>query len=106
MKGCCDETNLLFTCHQPVMKGFIVGIRRPKETVGIIDLEVVPAGVCGCTVTTNQESYTEGGKFGVVDSLHHWETWILHLTFILDAEGVFEGEGTSGLKHGCSFVGF
>ena len=55
MRGCCDEIDVLFTCHQTVIKGFIVGIGRPRETVGVIDLEVVLEGVCGVTVTTGQE---------------------------------------------------
>ena len=73
--------------------------------VGIIDLKVVPAGVCGVTVTTKHESYTESGTFGVVDTLHHLETDIIDLTFILYAEDVFEVEGPSRLNHGHSFVG-
>ena len=72
---------------------------------GIIDLEVVPVGVCGVIVTTYQERYTEGGAFVVVDTLHHWYMRVVDLTFILDAEDFFEGEGPLWLKHGRSFFG-
>ena len=75
------------------------------DTVGIIDLEVVPAGVCGVKVNLEKEIYKEGGAFGVADTLCYWETSILDLTFILDTEDVFEGEGPRRLKHGHSFVG-
>ena len=73
------------------MKGFIVGIVRPRETVGIIDLEVVPTGICGVTVNTKQERQTQGGTFGVTDNLHHWDIGIIDLTFILHTEDGFEG---------------
>ena len=87
------------------MKEFIVGIGHTRETVGIIDLEVVPAGVCRVIVTTEQESYTEGSTFGIADTLHVGETRIIYLTFILKAEDVLEGEGPRGIKFGRSFVG-
>ena len=58
MRFCCDEIDVLFICLQPVAEGFIFGIGRPRETVGNIDLEMVPAGVCKVTVTTNHEEYT------------------------------------------------
>ena len=56
------------------MKGCMLCIESPRDMVWIIDLEVVPAGVCGFTVTTDNERYTEGGAFGVLDDLHRWET--------------------------------
>ena len=37
------------------MKVFIVYIGCPRETVWIIDLDVVSSGVCGITVTTKPE---------------------------------------------------
>ena len=46
-----------------------------------------------------------GGAFGIEDKFHHWETGVMDITLIIDAEDVFEGEGPSGLKHGCYFVG-
>ena len=82
----------------------MVGIGRTGEMVGVTDLEVVPAGVCVVTVTTDKESYTERGAFGVADTLHHWEAGILDLASILDVEYVFEGEGPRCLKHSRSFV--
>ena len=54
------------------MKGCIFCIGCPRETVWIIELKVVHAGFCGVTVTTDQERYTEGGAFGIADTLHHW----------------------------------
>ena len=63
MRVCCDETDVIFICLQPVAEGFIFGIGRPRETVGIIELEMVPVGVCKVTVTTNHEGYTECGAF-------------------------------------------
>ena len=53
MIGCFAETDVLFTCRKPVMKGCIVCIRRPRETIYVIDLEVVTEGVSGVTVKTN-----------------------------------------------------
>ena len=50
MRVCCDETDVLFICLQPLVEGFIFGIGHPRETVGIIDSEVVPVGVCIVTV--------------------------------------------------------
>ena len=105
MRGCCAETNVLLDFRQPVVKGSIVLIGCPMDTVSIIDLEVVPAGICGFKVTPEKESYTEGGTFGVADTLYHWETGILDITFILDTEDVFEGEGPRRLKHDRYFVG-
>ena len=58
MIGFWAETDIIFTCCQPVAKGYILGIGRPRETVGIIDLEAVTAGVCGVTVITEKERYT------------------------------------------------
>ena len=55
MRGCCADIYLLFIYHQPVVKGFIVGIICPRETFRLVDLEVVPTGVCGFTVTTDKE---------------------------------------------------
>ena len=55
MRGCYAKTDVLVACLQTVVKGFTVGIGRPMETVGIIDLEVVPTGVCRVTVTPEQE---------------------------------------------------
>ena len=81
------------------MKGFIVDIGCPRETVWIIDLELVPAGVYKVTVTTYHESYTECGAFGIVDTLHMGETGIIDLTFILEAEDVIEGYVPIRLKH-------
>ena len=52
MQGYCADTEVLFTFFRAVVKGFIVGIGHSMETVCIIDLKVVPAGVCGVTVTT------------------------------------------------------
>ena len=52
MRGCCDDTDVVFTCCLTVVKGFIVGIGHPMETVWIIELEVVPAGVYGIKVNT------------------------------------------------------
>ena len=46
---------MLFTFLQSVMKGCIVYIGRPRETVWVIDLELLPVGVCGVTVATDQE---------------------------------------------------
>ena len=37
------------------MKVCIVCIGSPRKTIGIIDSEVVPAVVCGVTVTTKLE---------------------------------------------------
>ena len=87
------------------MKGCIICIGRPRETVWIIDLEVVPAGVCGVTVTTNQEKWTEIGTFGVSDKPHHWEKGVNYINFFLDAEDAFEREGPRWLKQGSYFVG-
>ena len=56
-------------------------------------------------MTTDQESYTEGGSFGVAHNLRHWETGIRDLTFVLDVECVFEGEVPRCLKHSISFFG-
>ena len=50
MRVCCYETDVLFILLQTVVEGFIFGIGRPMETFGIIDSEVVPAGVCKVTV--------------------------------------------------------
>ena len=47
---------MLFICLQTVVKGFIVGIGRTMETFGIIDLEVVPTGVCKVTGTKFNKS--------------------------------------------------
>ena len=55
MRVCCDETDVIFIFLQPVVEGFIFGIGSPRETVGIIDSEVVPTGVCKVTVTTKHE---------------------------------------------------
>ena len=55
MRGSCADTDVLFTCGQIVVKGLIVGIGRPRETVGVIYLDMVPTGVCGDTGNTNQE---------------------------------------------------
>ena len=60
--------------------------------VWIIEFEVVPAGLCGVTVTTNKERQTEGGACGVVDALHKWDTGFHDFTFILDEDCVFEEE--------------
>ena len=58
MRVCYYETDVIFILLQSVVEGFIFGIGRPRETVGNIDLEMVPAGVCKVTVTTNHEEYT------------------------------------------------
>ena len=50
MRVGCDETDVLFILLQTVVEGFIFGIGSPRETVGIIDSEVVPTGVCKVTV--------------------------------------------------------
>ena len=55
MRGCCDETDVLFTFHQPLMEGFIAGIGCTRERFGIIELELVLSGFCIVTVITNQE---------------------------------------------------
>ena len=86
------------------MKGCIVCISRPRDMVWIIDLEVVPAGVYGVTVTTGQERYTEIGNFGVADTLHQWHTGVRDITFVLDVGGVFEVYVPFWLEHGSSFV--
>ena len=87
------------------MEGFIVGIGRPRERVGIIDLEVVPAEVYKVTVITEQERDTECGNFGVSDNLHVEETGIIDITFTPEAEDVLGGEGTRVIKYGRYFVG-
>ena len=87
------------------MKGCIVCIGRPRETVWIIDLEVLPTGFCRVTVTTERESETEGGAFGVADALHHWETGVRDITFFIGVEDAVEGEGARWLEHISSFVG-
>ena len=96
---------MLFNLLQKVMEGFIFVIGHPRETVGIIDLEVVPAGVCRVTVTTNQESYIEGGVFSVEYTICVGDTGIIYITFILEAGGFLDGEGPRGFNHGHSFVG-
>ena len=55
MRGFYDEIVVLFICLHPFLERFIVGIGRTRETFGIIDLEVVPAGVYKVTVTTKNE---------------------------------------------------
>ena len=47
---------MLFICLHIYVEGFIVGIVRTKETFGIIDLKVLPAGVYKVTVTTYHKS--------------------------------------------------
>ena len=86
------------------MKGRIVCIGHPSETVWIIDLEVIPTGVCGVTVTTEKESYKDGGAFDVADALYRWDTGVCDLTFVLGAEDIFEGEGPCWLDHISYFV--
>ena len=87
------------------MEGFIFSIGCPRETVGIIDLVLVPAGVCRVTETTKHERFTEGGSFGILDTLNVGDMGIIDLTLILEAEYFLEGEVTIRLKHGHSFVG-
>ena len=55
MRVFCADTGILFTFHHPVMKVCIVFVGSPRETFGIIDLDVVPSGVCGVTFIFDQE---------------------------------------------------
>ena len=105
MRGYCATTYVLFTCHNKVVEGCIFVIGSPREAVGVTDLEMVPAWVCGVKVTNNQERQTEGSAFGVADTLYNWELGIIDITFILDADHVFEGEVRRRLKRGYYFVG-
>ena len=66
---------------------------------------MVPAGVCRVTETTKQERFTEGGSFGILDTLNVGDMGIIDLTLILEADDILEGEVTSGINHGCYFVG-
>ena len=54
LRGFYDDIDMMFTCLHPVVDEFIVVIGHLRDTVGIIDLEVVPAGVCVVTVTTKE----------------------------------------------------
>ena len=57
MRGFCDEIDVLFIFLNPVLEGFIFGIGHTRETFGIIELEVLHAGVCKVLVITENESY-------------------------------------------------
>ena len=84
---------------------FIFVVGHLRETVEIINFKLVSTGLFAVTLTNDQKMWTEGDAFCVADTLHHWETGNLDLTFIFYLEGVFEGKGPRGLNHGRSFVG-